>query len=173
MSTESARIAAAVVAGVGTAGYYATPDLLRSRRARGWTKAACVLAVTAAGVPEAYRGWQATRAGAPGSEALGARPDAGPAAGGAGADGTDPARGTPAEVWRSVPPGWRAALTGGALAGAAASVALTVGVERALFRRGEARRVSGVRLPHTRTGLVLGALAAALALYPDPADTPR
>ncbi|MBO0898552.1 hypothetical protein J1G42_01060 [Cellulomonas sp. zg-ZUI222] len=171
MSTESARITAAVVAGVGTVGYYATPDLLRSRRARGWAKAACVLVVTAAGVPEAYRGWRATRDAAAG--APGAGSDAGSPSGGTVPDGADAPRGALSEAWRSVPPGWRAALTGGALAGAATSVALTVGIERALFRRGEARRASGVRLPHTRTGVALGVLAAALALYPDPVDGSR
>ena len=48
------------------------------------------------------------------------------------------------------------------LAGAALGSALiTVGVERWLFRRGERRRAEGVRLAHTRQGLVLGVLEAA------------
>ncbi|WNB84432.1 hypothetical protein [Cellulomonas sp. ATA003] len=42
--------------------------------------------------------------------------------------------------------------------------------ERWVFRRGEARAAAGVRLPHTRTGLLLGVLAAGLALVPSPDD---
>ena len=39
---------------------------------------------------------------------------------------------------------------------------ITVGVERWLFRRGEARRAQGSRFAHTRQGLALGGLEAAL-----------
>ena len=43
------------------------------------------------------------------------------------------------------------------LAGAAlGSAIITVGVERWLFRRGEARRAQGTRFAHTRQGLALG-----------------
>jgi len=49
------------------------------------------------------------------------------------------------------------------LAGVAlGSAALTVAVERWLFRRGERRRAAGVRFAHTRQGLALGVLEAAL-----------
>ena len=49
------------------------------------------------------------------------------------------------------------------LAGAAlGSAVLTVAVERWLFRRGEARRAQGARFAHTRQGLALGGLEAAL-----------
>ena len=50
----------------------------------------------------------------------------------------------------------------GMLAGAGiGTVCLTVAVEKWLFRRGERRRAAGVRLAHTRQGLVIGALTGA------------
>ncbi|MBO3095055.1 hypothetical protein [Cellulomonas dongxiuzhuiae] len=52
----------------------------------------------------------------------------------------------------------------------AGSVAATVAFERWVFRRGEARAAAGVRLAHTRTGLVLGALTAAGGLIPEPSE---
>ena len=51
------------------------------------------------------------------------------------------------------------AVLGGAVAG---SALVTLALERWLFRRGERRRASGVRFAHTRQGLVLGGLEAAL-----------
>ena len=49
------------------------------------------------------------------------------------------------------------------LAGAVlGSAVVTVAVERWLFRRGEARRAQGTRFAHTRQGLALGGLEAAL-----------
>lgn len=50
---------------------------------------------------------------------------------------------------------------------AAASLALTLGGESFLFRRGERRRRDGVLLPHTRQALWLGGLAAVAGLLPD------
>lgn len=51
------------------------------------------------------------------------------------------------------------------LAGAVlGSAVVTVAVERWLFRRGERRRAQGVRFAHTRQGLVLGALEAAVTV---------
>lgn len=44
------------------------------------------------------------------------------------------------------------------------SAVVTVAVERWLFRRGERRRAQGVRFAHTRQGLVLGALEAAVTV---------
>ena len=52
----------------------------------------------------------------------------------------------------------------------AGSVAVTVAFERWVFRRGEAHAAAGVRLAHTRTALVLGALTAAGALVPDSSE---
>lgn len=51
------------------------------------------------------------------------------------------------------------------LAGAVlGSAVVTVAVERWLFRRGERRRAQGARFAHTRQGLVLGALEAAVTV---------
>lgn len=51
------------------------------------------------------------------------------------------------------------------LAGAVlGSAVVTVAVERWLFRRGEHRRAQGARFAHTRQGLVLGGLEAALTV---------
>lgn len=51
------------------------------------------------------------------------------------------------------------------LAGAVlGSAVVTVAVERWLFRRGERRRAQGARFAHTRQGLALGALEAAVTV---------
>lgn len=51
------------------------------------------------------------------------------------------------------------------LAGAVlGSAVVTVAVERWLFRRGERRRTQGARFAHTRQGLVLGGLEAAVTV---------
>ncbi|MGO1295174.1 MAG: hypothetical protein ACTMIE_13795, partial [Cellulosimicrobium funkei] len=51
----------------------------------------------------------------------------------------------------------------GAAAGLALATTLVVAGEKWVYRRGERLRDRGVRLPHTRVGLVVGALAVALA----------
>lgn len=145
------RVLAAAVSGVTTAAHYASPDLVRSRAARGWLKAGLSAAAAAASYPEFRR----ARA-----EAEVARAE----------------RGDPAleEVLEAVPP--RGRVLGAALGAAlgasalAASVAGVVVVERWLFRRGEARAAAGVRFAHTRTAVVLGVLAAAVTLLPDADD---
>ncbi len=163
MTTTSARLVAAVVAGAGTAAYYATPDLVRSRTARGWAKAGCLAVVTAAGVPDLVRGWRETQETA--RDAAQVRDAA--------AEPEADAPATLSDAMRALSPGWRVALSAGAVAVLAASTAASVGFERAVFRRGETRRAAGVPLAHTRSGLVLGALATVLALYPDPSDERR
>lgn len=70
------------------------------------------------------------------------------------ADGTDPDA-------RRLPPALAAVL---GVAGLAAGTALTVAGERWVYRRGERLRARGVRLPHTRVGLVMGVLAAGIGL---------
>lgn len=150
----SARVRNAVVAGVGTAAWYATPDVIRSRRARGWAKVACLGVVVAAGVPDARRAWQESR------EQPSVVPD----------------RPRPAEEpvsLQDLPTGARAVAVGVAVAGVAATLAVSTVTERWLFRRGEARRAAGDAWAHTRAGLVLGALATVVGLLPDPeADVP-
>jgi hypothetical protein len=52
---------------------------------------------------------------------------------------------------------------GAAVVGLTVTVALVVAGEKWAYRRGEALRARGVRAPHTRVGLVVGLLTAALA----------
>lgn len=56
-----------------------------------------------------------------------------------------------------------AALAGGALV-VAGSTALTVVVEKRVFRRNQRRAAEGVRRPHTRTGVLFGLLTALVAV---------
>lgn len=56
-----------------------------------------------------------------------------------------------------------AALAGAALV-VAGSTALTVVVEKRVFRRNERRAAEGVRQPHTRTGVLFGVLTALVAV---------
>ncbi|QJW38638.1 peptidase S9 [Cellulosimicrobium protaetiae] len=56
-----------------------------------------------------------------------------------------------------------AVLAAGAVGGVALATTLAVAGEKWAYRRGERLRARGVRLPHTRVGLALGALAVALA----------
>lgn len=138
------RALVAAVTGLGTAGYYAVPDLLASRTARGWARAACLAVVAAASVPDARAARAAwSRAQADG-EAAGL-PDA------------------------LTMPLWGKVLAGTAVGGLLAGVVrLVVVVERWVYRRGQTRAAAGRRLPHARDGLLLGALAAGLALPPNP-----
>ncbi|MBO3086623.1 hypothetical protein [Cellulomonas fengjieae] len=181
MTTARARTTTALLTGLTTVAYYAVPDVARTRATRGWLKAACVAAGAAVAVPDARQAWtelQARRRRTAGEAtnfdgrrfdgtALDGIPVAtenlaqsvldnagdGPAPS---ADARTVARGTAVVVAFAV-----------ALAG---SVAVTVAFERWVFRRGEAHAAAGVRLAHTRTGLVLGALTAAGALIPDPSE---
>ncbi len=145
----SARVRNAVVAGVGTAAWYATPDVVRSRTARGWVKVACLAVVVAAGVPDARRAWQESR------EQASVVPDR-------------PRAAEEAVSLRDLPAPARAVAVGVAVAGVGATVAVSAVTERWLFRRGEVRRAAGDAWAHTRTGLVVGALATVVGLLPDP-----
>jgi hypothetical protein len=149
------RPVVAAVTGVATTAYYATPDVLRSRRARGVAKVALSAVIVAAAVPEARRGGKAAADGPAIVE-----------------DTAEESAGTPG--WRaalgSLSPARRAALAVVPAAFLAASVASTVAAERWVFRHGEARAAAGRRLPHTAPALAYGALAAALALLPPASD---
>ncbi|MFD1861092.1 peptidase S9 [Aeromicrobium camelliae] len=139
-SPATSRTARALLAGAATSAYYATPDFIASRRRRGLTKIALAAVVTAASLPDA----------------LSPRSD----------DPTD-SRSRRAEI-QSLPRSRKLALAGGATAFLAGSVALTVGAERWVFRRGEARAAAGARLPHTRAAVFYGALTTVLSLIPTP-----
>lgn len=157
-TSPGSRALTALVTGVTTAAYYAVPDVAHSRAARGWLKTACLVAgsftmsprLSGDTVRELRSSWHERT-------------------------GLDTADGTAeptsaAERWSAASPRQKAVIAGTGAALVAASTALTVAGEKWLFRRGEARAAAGVRFPHTRTGLVLGALSAALALVPDPSE---
>ena len=147
LTVTRSRALAAVTSGLATAGYYAVPDLVRSRTARGWAKTALLAVSTAALVPD-FREIRAAR-----------HADRAASDGAAERETVD---------LSSVPASRRVALVGAGVAVLGGTAAGIVAVERWIFRRGEARAAAGVRLPHTRTALVLGALSAALAFLPPP-----
>ncbi len=163
MSPTPARLLAATVAGAATTAYYATPDVIRSRTARGWAKAALLLVATAATLPDARTTWQRRRAADPTPLTSLTWQDA---ADEAEAPGDD----APAPSFRSLPARQQAVIAGVGAVVMAGSVWATVATERWLFRRAEARRLAGARWAHARTGLVMGGVAAALALIPDPPE---
>jgi hypothetical protein len=138
-----------VVTGVGTAVYYATPDLISSRTARGWAKAGLTALAVAASVPELRATWATARSRQElDGEAL------------------------PSEVFRALPASSKAAALGFGAAVLAGSVGLVVIAERWAFRHGQARAAAGRRLPHTGPALLYGAVAGGLWLLPPPSDLP-
>ncbi len=154
------------IAGLSTVAWYAVPDVVRPR----WARA---LAKTAVGTAAVVLTFTSTPEGTEVREGLRFLRDA---AREADADETDAepetatADGAPREdnTWAAtddddttpVPAGVAVA---GAVAGLALATTLVVAGEKWVYRRGERLRDRGVRLPHTRVGLVVGALAAALA----------
>lgn len=141
MTTTRERAVTAAVTGAATTVYYALPDVVRSRTARGWARAACLGAIAATCVPDVREGWDELRA-------TWREP---------GTDGT-------------MTPGAKATVAVAAAATIAGVAAAAVAGERWIFRRGEARAAAGVRFAHTRTALVLGVLSAAVALVPEPSE---
>ena len=162
MTTPKDRARAAVVSGLATTVYYALPDLLHSRRARGWAKAACLVPVVAVSLPTSREEWDELRTSARDARAALAQ---------AQEEGTE----APAQDGAAVQAG--SSVRSKVVVGAAATVALvgstaaTVALERWVFRRGEARAAAGVRYPHTRTALVMGVLSAAVGLIPEPSES--
>ncbi|NEK86852.1 peptidase S9 [Blastococcus saxobsidens] len=141
------RAVAAMGSAAATALYYAMPDLVPSRRARGWTKAGLTAASLAVALPELRSAWATAREGLA-------------------VEGTPP----PSEVFRSLPTRSKAVGLGLATAASAGFVGFVVAAERRAFRHGQARAASGKRLPHTGPALVYGALAGALWYLPDPPE---
>jgi hypothetical protein len=137
-----------VVTGLGTAAYYATPDVISSRTARGWVKAGLTAVVVAASVPELRATWAAT---ARERQDLDGEP-------------------RPSEVFSSLPARSKAVALGLVAAVLAGSIGGVLMAERRAFRRGQARAAAGKRLPHTGPALLYGALAGALWLLPTPSD---
>lgn len=144
--TPSSMITA-VVAGVATTLYYASPDVIASRTARGWTKAGLMAVVAATSVP----GYLADRAAA--RERTTTADDA-----------------AQVEEFGSLPSRGKVAVVGVTAAVLALSVGPIVVLERWIFRRGQARAAAGKRLPHTQWALLCGALTAGLSLVPLPPE---
>lgn len=142
------RVPAALLTGAATVLYYATPDVVRSRTARGWLKAGLTAVTFAASVPELRAMRAAARTG----------------------DDEDVAT-TALEDLTTMPTRRKVAGVGVAAAFVGSSVGGLVATERWIFHRGEARAAAGQRLPHTRVALLLGALSTAIALVPSPDDS--
>ena len=141
------QLTRAAVAGGLTAAWCALPDHVASRRSRAWSKAALATAAVT---------WYVTR-GRPAETGSGAstvdtavsdRPDARP---------------VPLEDTAGVELVGIMGVVGLVVAAAAlvaGSFAVTALSDRAVYRLGERLARRGARYPHTRNGLVLGALAA-------------
>ena len=142
-SVDPTRVAG-FEAGVGaTVAWYALPDYVRSRPLRGLVKAGLLGVLGWSMVAQLPEGVELPPYDDEDTDCSKSSPVA----------GEDPLEGVteadPAEL---------AVLAGAALG----SAMMTVGVERWLFRRGERLRAQGSRFAHTRQGLALGGLEAAL-----------
>jgi hypothetical protein len=151
----ASRVLNAAVTGLASTAYYATPDLIRSRAARGWAKAALTGVVLAASVSDLRRGLEESRARRA-----------------AAAQDPEEEQVDWGELWGSMTPRRRASVCAAGAAALAVSVGSVVAIERAVFRRGERRRAAGVRFAHTRPAVVWGVLGTALSLLPDDTGTP-
>lgn len=137
-----------LVLGAGVVAWYALPDLVRSRTARGWLKAATLVTTTALAV----------RVTDPAVAAVGAMPPPRCPAG-AERDATG-VRDRASDALATADP----RLVGAGLVAVAAGglVATALG-ERAIFRAGERLRGRGWSAPHTAIGLVLGTASVLLS----------
>ena len=147
MTTGPAPYRAALVTGVGTFVYYATPDLISSRTARGWAKAAITTVAFAASLPDLRAAWATAREGRR-------------------LDGEPP----PSELFRSLPTSGKAVLLGFVAVALTGTIGGVVLAERWAFRHGQVRAAAGRRLPHTAPALVYGAVAGGLWFLPPPSD---
>ena len=162
-------------------GWYALPDYVRSKTARAVLKTAGLAAFAALGVRDmrhddtwqktvaTVRGtgtppWKLTDQAFDGTRASqAASEEARPSDAAAGVETgthTSPAAVAPDGTDRTTQV---AALAGAGLVVVGSSV-LTVVVEKKVFRRNEARAARGIRLPHTRSALLFGALTALVAV---------
>ncbi|OKL54142.1 hypothetical protein BSZ39_05635 [Bowdeniella nasicola] len=117
--------------GAGTFAYYALPDVVRSRTARGLLKTGLVAGMTAA--------YFATDLSKENQEAC------------------EEASNGVMDRLSEVP---MPLVATGIIGSLAASIAVTVWVEKSIFARGERRRAAGVRGAHTRQAIGLGVLGA-------------
>ncbi|MEG3616236.1 hypothetical protein [Isoptericola haloaureus] len=154
-------LGAVAVSGLATCAWYAVPDVVPGRGRRALVKTAVLLTGITLGVAVTREGRQA-RSGlrAAQRDDPASRHDADAPAG-----VPDEATDVPADDATAVPPSVAVAVLG---TGLVLTGVLTVAGERWLYRRAEAMRARGVRAPHTRVGLVMGGVAAALAALDPP-----
>ena len=170
--TESRRVDARSVAitGLTTLAWYAVPDVVEPRWARALAKAGVLAGGLALGLAATSEG-RAAVDGVRGvrDELRDLRAaEEGDGQGDAGAEDEDNVLLADPDGADPVPD---PVVVGAAAAGVVALVAtVAVAGEKWAYRRGERWRERGLRLPHTRVGVVLGALAAAVtALDPSAA----
>lgn len=154
------RVRPALLTGALAVAYYASPDIVRSRTLRGVVKTTLVTGITALSIDD----WRRERAAEAARVDAAAETEAEP-------DVVDEEHVPTAELIRRIPAGKGAALAAVAGGAMAASIVVTVAAERWIHRRGETRRASGARLPHTVPALLWGGIAAALTLIPTPEDS--
>ena len=135
------RRTSAAVTFVATTAYYASPDVVRSRRTRTRVKGAMVGVISVVSLLEA-------------------RPDR-----------PDPETSDAVEEVLGSLSGREQAALGAVAVGVVVGGALAVrAAERWIFAHGERRRASGKRLAHTAPAVVLGAASAATVLAPWPGE---
>jgi hypothetical protein len=144
----SPRAASVLVSGAATAFYYASPDFIPSRTARGWAKAGATAVSLAVAVPELRAAWAVARA------------EQHPAGGDTGSPVT----------FASLPGRSRLLLLGAGAAAVAVAARGMIAAERWAFRHGESRAAAGKRLPHTGPALLYGALTTGLWFLSPPSD---
>jgi len=141
-----------LVAGGAIATYYATPDFITSRALRGWAKAGLGAIMLASCAPPFHPQGKSTPLWIDDEATV---------------EPVEPAEsGSLPEAFAALSGNQKALLFGASVGAIALTVVSFVVGEKWIFRRGEAKAASGQSLPHTRAGLVIGALAAATALLP-------
>ena len=147
-----------LVAGGAIATYYATPDFITSRALRGWAKAGLGAIMLASCAPPFHRQGKSTPLWIDDETTVEPVEPIGR---------VEPAdSGSLPETFAALSGNKKALLFGASVGAIALTVVSFVVGEKWIFRRGEASAASGQSLPHTRAGLVIGALAAATALLP-------
>lgn len=167
-SPLAARVRPALMVGAMTIAYYASPDVVDSRPLRGVVKTALMGGITAVSMDDWRKDRAAARAAASSTDDVN-EPDDALEPDVVGEEDELPT----AELVRRMPAGKGAALAAVAGGAMAASVLVTIGAERWIFRRGQARAAAGSPLAHTLPALLWGGIAAAGMLIPGPEATDR
>jgi hypothetical protein len=176
MSFDRRDITEALASGALTFAWYALPDAVPSRRARAAAKVALMVPVLGLAVAQFRRAWESSRAGAPDEHA----PSSGTLGRIRALTSTPPTLDAsvihaPADAptkRRCPSPRQAAALAVGALA-LFGTVASMVATERGIHRYGQHLGARGVRLPHTRIGLVAALASGGLTVASAALDRPR